>query len=347
LARLFDPSVRLPSELTSVTTYARGYTPTPRASQNFIIDNFDNPTGTSSKGVSNQYFGLTQYSHGQASFNHDPTQNAAALDWSTAGGFLQVNAAAPGKGYNVIKFKALEFRVMLRCFDTLCGSDSNPMGDVDFSIALANGNSTLSDPITLKSRAVVQRPAGSYYNNELFQTVRIPLSSFRGGNLMKFRGIRFTFNRTASSSIYLGNVRLTEAPASNTILTDSAIEPTASEAVVTADAQAAKEAELNEIVAIRRVGGGGAALTSRTNAERVEIEVASTRAFTIGGALPTLVIGDRTFTLSRYASGATDHLIFMLDAAEFDALGDGKEISVQIGGARPWSFGHLNKGMAP
>lgn len=346
LARRFDPSVPLPTALASVTSYARGYTPTPRASQNLIVDNFDKPTGTSSRGVANQSSSLTQYRHGQAGSSHDPAQRAAAVNWSKAGGFLQVNAAAPGKGLDVSALKALEFRVMLRCFGTLCSSTPSPTGDVDFSIALANGDSTLSAPITLKSRAVVRRPGGSFSTNELFQTVRIPLASFIGANSTSFLGIRFTFNRTANSSIYLGNVRLTKTAAVDTILATAAIEPqTDSEAVALAEVQAAEEAELNEIVAIRHVGGD-ASLSSSMSGEAVEIEVASTRAFPIGGALPTLVIGDRAFTLSRFSSGATDRFIFTVDAAEFNALKDGDEVSVHVGGARSWNFGPLNKAIA-
>jgi hypothetical protein len=337
-ARRFDPSFRLPNALANVTDYARGFTPTPRGSANFIVDDFNNATGTSSAGVPNQSSALTQYQHGSAGFNHDPSQRAAAVNWSSTSGFLQVNAAAAGSSVDVSSFRALEFRVALRCFGSLCSSSPNPTGDVDFSIALADGDGTLSTPITLKSVAIVRRPAGEFSNNTILQTVRIRLSDFVGTDLSDFRGVRFSFNRTATSSIFLANVRLTRRNAGPGGLPD---EPPQ---VVDADGSAAmpvsvSASETNAIVAVRSVASpsGRAALGT-------EIELSSTRLFPIGGALPTLSIGDQSFTLSRFPpSGKTDRLIFTLEADEYAAVKDGAETTLRIGGARPWAFGKFRK----
>lgn len=351
LARRFDPNYPLPPALTSETSYARGFTPTPCASENFVIDDFDQPTGTSTWNVANQSSGLSLYSHGQASSNQDPTQRAAAVNWETADGFLQVNAAAVGQGFDVSSYRALEFRVMLRCYGKLCVSPPEPGGDVDFSIALADDNGTLSQPLTLKSRAAVRRPGGaiedsSFYNNELFQTVRIPLSAFTGADLSNFGGVRFTFNRDKKSSIYLANVRLTKALAGNAVFASAMQTQGETEATVQTDAQGEAPPELNEIVAIRDLSAVAASPSGRTRVPTVEVEVASTRPFPVGGALPTLVVGGKTFTLSRYPSGATDRLVFSLERTDFDALGQGAEVSVRVGGARPWKFGPLDKAIA-
>ncbi len=211
LGNRFDPSYPLAAALTAVTQYARGYSPTPRSSQNFVVDNFDRTTGTSSANVANNSAGLTTYSHGSAGFSHASQQRAATVSWGTAGAgkFLQTNASQPGVPINRSGFLALEFRVALQCSGSLCSASPSSTGDVDFSIALADADGTLSTPVTLKSFAVVRRPVGSFSTNVLMQTVRIPLSRFAGADVTQFRGVRFTFDRTSSRSILLGNVRLT------------------------------------------------------------------------------------------------------------------------------------------
>src|SRR5262249_22715425 len=151
------------------------------------------------------------------------TQRAATVAWAAPGGFLQVNASDLGRGHDVAAFPTLQFRVFLGCVNgipTSCGPAPDPTGDVDFSIALANSDGTLSAPVTLKSVAVVRLPVGFASGGleqlpltMVFQTVRIPLSSFTNADLRRFRGVRFTFDRTASSLIALGNVVLTESPA--------------------------------------------------------------------------------------------------------------------------------------
>jgi hypothetical protein len=351
LARRFDPRYPLPPALTSETSYARGFTPTPRASENFVIDDFDQQTGTSSRNVANEASGLSLYSHGEASANQDPTQRAAAVNWDTAGGFLQVNAAAAGQGFDVNSYQALEFRVMLRCFGMLCSSEPKPTGDVDFSIALADSDATLSQPLTLKSRAVVRRPGGAmddstFYNNELFQTVCIPLTAFTGADLSNLRGVRFTFNRQKKSSIYLANVRLTKAFAGDVVSAPALEKRAEAEGIVQTDARDEAPSEVNEIVSIRQTTGLTATASEMTRVPTVEVEVASTRPFPVGGALATLVVSEKTFLLSRFPSGRTDRLIFTLEANDFDAIGQGAEVSVFIGGARPWKFGPLDKSLA-
>lgn len=357
LARRFDPSQALPATLTSVTNYARGYTPTPHASRNFVIDNFDRPTGTSSRGTINISSGLTQYEHGQASMSQDSAQRAAAIQWNKSGGFFQLNAAEGSFGIDVSYFKALEFRLMLRCFGSLCVNPPDPSGDLDFSIALVDMDSRLSNPITLKSRAVVQRPGGSYnpdwnyqpFNIELFQTVRIPLSAFAGINLADFRGVRFVFDRTEASSIFLGNVRLTETPASRRVQTAAEAMRTPADSIGggQSQSQSSEEPEVNKIVAIRAVKATSGLSSIKTGSgQTVEIEVTSTRSFSVADALPEMRIGEQTFTLSRYPTGATDRLVFSLESSRFNQIEDGTPVMVRTGGRRPWKFGPLQKDMA-
>lgn len=354
LARRFDPSTRLPSSLAVVTDYARGYTPTPRISNHFVFDNFDKPTGTSTRGLRNQSSGLSHYEHGPAGTNQDASQRAASIQWKKPGGFLQVNAAGAGQAVDVSGYKALEFRVMLRCFGTLCEDPPDPEGDLDFSIALVGRGLDMSQPTRLKSRAGVRRPTGavSIYSkqpihNELFQTVRIPLSAFTGIDATKLRGVRFVFDRTPTSSICLANVRLTRTPAADTVLAAARTMEMRTEAprTVQTEDQASEEPERNAIVAIRPAESAEKSRSSESDGT-VEIEVTSTRLFPVTDALPAMIIGNRTFTSSHYPSGATDRLVFTLAASEFLESEEGADVSVRIGGRRPWRFGPLHKGLA-
>jgi hypothetical protein len=342
-ANRFDPSYPLPSTLTSVAAYARGFSPAPRANQNFVIDNFDRATGTSTRNVANQSSGLTQYFHGSAGSSHDATQRAAIVSWGTSGStrFLQTNASAAGAPLDVSINKALEFRVALQCSGSLCSSTPSPTGDVDFSIALADSDGNLSIPVTLKSFAVVRRPVGSFSTNVVFQTVRIPLDAFTGFDLTRFRGVRFTFDQTSSRVIQLGNVRLTRKAAGPGGLPPAPPPPPPQlEPVAEATAPAAAIGDVNSIVAVRPLA---VSTQAGTSGPVVEIELQSSRPFPVGGALPEITIGARSYALSRFAEGDTDRLIFTLGADEYAAAVSGEEVSVRVGGAPVWRFGRLTK----
>ena len=98
-------------------------------------------------------------------------------------------------------------------------------------------------------------------------------------------------------------------------------------------------ADSNRIVSIRSVKQSKAA----GGRNIVEIEVMSSRPFPVGGSLPVLDIGGQDFSLSRFANGGTDRLIFTLEAAEFAALRNRAKVSVKIGGAPAWDMGLLRK----
>lgn len=349
LAKRFDPSTPLPAALTAETSYARGFTHNSRPAENFIIDNFDRDTGTSSHNVANQASELSNYEHQQASPSHDATQRVAAISWNHANGFLQVNAAG-SKGFNASNYQVLEFRVSLACFGKLCNSSTDPTGDLDFSISLVDANTAVSEPVTLKSYAAVHRPGGpwlsspAFYNsNELLQTVRIPLSAFTNTDLSHFTGVRFTFDRSTKSSIYLANVRLTKAAAEEGISMATEEANVETEVVTPIAPQRDAQMDENKVIAIRHLRGDGAEASVPTE---VEIEIASKRAFPVSGALPTLLIGKQAFNLAHYPSDDTHHLVFTLEEAEYAATRQGDELTLQIGGAQPWKFGALDKSLA-
>jgi len=323
-AQIFDPSYPLPARLTSVTAYARGFTPSPRASGNFIVDNFDKATGTSSESVPDQSQGLNQYSHGSASFSDDVTQRAAAVSWSQKGGFLQTNATASGTAADISGYSALEFRVALRCSGTLCSLPSDPTGDVDFSIALADKDGDLSAPVTLKSLAAIYRPVGAGGTNTIFASVRVPLAAFAGFDPSKFHGVRFSFDKTQSASVYFADVRFTVTPAGPGGLSGIAFTGLAARRAGAAIAMAGT----GRITAIRR------------GASAVEVQVAADQRFPVTDAFPRLAIGAQRFDHARIErSGA---LTFVLAPQAFAAARNGETVSLGIGAQR-WTLGKLVK----
>ena len=335
-AQLFDPSYPLSAKLNAVTRYARGYSPAPRAGDNFIVDNFDMATGTSSENVPDDHSGLSLYIHGAGSPNDDPTQRAATVNWASPGGFLQVNAASAGNSIDVSAYPTLEFRVALRCTGSTCTKNPDPTGDVDFSVALADSANDLSAPMILKDVAAVYRPAGSTFwgDQTIPQTVRIPLSDFSGANPANIRGVRFSFDRTTAASIYLENVRFTRAGTGPGGLPD-ALPPGMMRANAAIPFRL-EHADSNAITSIRpaRLPSGAAV---------IEIELTSSRAFPITDALPVLVVGDRSYRVSRILPGKPSRIIFTLSAADYGALANGADVTLRIGGAQPWQFGALRK----
>lgn len=348
LADRFDPSYPLPKSLLADSSYARGFNATSRASENFVIDNFDRETGISSQGRATEVSGLSQYEHKAFELTHDATQRSAVIKWDQAGGFIQVNAAST-KGTNINGYQALEFRVALSCFDELCNNKTNPTGDLDFSISLADATTPLSEPVTLKSYAAVHRPGGSwlfspsvYVSTDILQTVRIPLSAFNNVDLSHFVGVRFTFDRSAKSSIYLANVRLTKTPAGPGTLT-AGVSNIQTKVLIPPSLQREGQMDENQVVAIRHLSSEVAKAESPAT---VEIEISSTRPFPVGGALAVLNIGKQSFKLSRYVSGDLHRMIFTLDEDEYATTRQGEEMTVHIGNAQPWKFGALDKSLS-
>lgn len=323
-ADIFDPSYPLPTKLAAITAYDRGFSPAPHAAENFVIDNFDRTTGTSSEGAANQSAGLAQYSHGGGSDNDDPVQRAALVSWTANGGFLEVNATNAGSVVDTTDYPTLEFRVALRCSAQTCNTQPDPTGDVDFSLALADGQGNLSAPVALKSVAAVHRPAGTDgVENVIFQTVRVPAASFAGFDPAKFHGARFTFDKTKAASVYLADVRFTRTAAGPGGLSKfaaperGALRP---KPPATADTNAIALAHADS---------------------RVEVALTSSRRFPIGDALPALAIGGRKFTLSRLTRDG--RIVFALPERDFASLRDGDAVTLRIGGAPLWNFGRLRK----
>lgn len=343
LAERFDPSRPLPPALRAVSYFARGHSASLQPASNFIIDDFTRDAGTSSRGAANTAYRLDEYSHGEQRYQH--VQRQATVAWSAPDAYLQINAANGFVNLRRNSLRSLEFRVKLECFDSLCSTDTKPDGNVDFSIRLVNGDGSLSAPVRLSSAALLYRPGGALFssedsfNNAVFQTVRIPLKSFKGVNITRFRGVRFSFDVTSRGRVSFGNVRLVKALAGSPGL---ATAPGVRVSGLSAAINRARAGETNEIAAVRP-HTGAAKSGGRAASAMMEIELTSTRAFGVTGALPVLHIGGQTFRLSRFVDGRTDRMIFLIGKDDYDRLSSGADVKLVIGGAAVWNFGQLRK----
>ncbi len=236
----FDPRFTLPNLVTSVTRVVRAVTPSPNASVTTTFEDFDQPTGLNSSGVANDdNVSITHviatdctscatvpdhfYDKNQSSQYYDfmplPSASqlfkAGAISWASASSntYFQTNWKDINQSTDITSFQLLDFLVGRQRSDTnpTLPHSLNTAESTNFTIQLVMADNSLSDAICLSTYADVGNPVGGA--NELhtiLQTVRIPLADFSGVhlNLSQVRGIRFTFNKTATGAIYLANVRL-------------------------------------------------------------------------------------------------------------------------------------------
>src|SRR5262249_9162925 len=103
--------------------------------------------------------------------------------------------------------KTLDFRVARRYSPALNG-DLN--STTDFTMQLAMPDGTLSAPLKLSTYLDLRGPVGGAFGGNLhsiLQTVRIPIGDFKDVDLSNISGMRFTFDRTSTGTIFLGNIR--------------------------------------------------------------------------------------------------------------------------------------------
>ncbi|MBV9790288.1 MAG: hypothetical protein JOZ51_19010 [Chloroflexi bacterium] len=203
----------------------------------------------------------------------------------------------------------------------------NAAGATNFSIRLAHGDGTLSDPVQLSAYTSLTGPVGVplgvfSLQHTILETARIPLKDFASAKLAQVRGVRFTFDSTASGAIYVANMQFSRQ-----------FEPTPF---------------VHQFVPTGATPFSVPATPEAQPAPQIaaEIEVYSPNGFPIRDAVPVLQIGDQEFLLSRYKDGSTKTLIFSLTADEFAAIADGDPVTLLYGpyaGSQQWLFGPLNK----
>jgi len=343
--QIFNPQFDPPDVVTDVTRVDRGFTDSPDASITKVFEDFDKPTGTNTYGFPNdasniaiEHTNVPEHT-GPDAYGRQNTQRAGNISWRAAGDnvFFQTNWKPAGVGDDISAFQTLDLRISRQ------PSGLNPPDSTDFSIRLVMDDGTTSDPVKLSTYTDVTGPVGGPYNlHSILQTARIELADFTSADLTRVRGIRFTFDDSASDSIFLANIRLSMESG-----LEGALGPArqASARRATPGTAGPREPAIiaggNSIASIRTVGAAEV-----TPLPSVEIEVTSARAFPVQNELAVLRLGDRNVIASRYpVSGDTHTLIFTLSGEEFAQVSSGDPVSVQYGGKSSvrWDFGALDK----
>jgi hypothetical protein len=348
-ARIFNPSFALPTALSATSRFERGYSVSASRRSILPLNDFQ----------SNRAWVPTnlQATLGEVT-EHDVAILAANINWDrtvpglTGASTFDVFWSNGDRQRNIDEQKTLSFRVsQIASFDQM-PSNVQPR-DVDFSVSLIDGNGKLSRPVLVSKYLAVTPPSQvtAFFTlpHATLPTARISLADFRGGALNNIRGVRFNFNRTRKGYIALANIRFdtqddrataATAPSATAIATsqasEAAINSSPSGATSAAPPARLAPAQAN-VVAIRRASlkttapADGTARSVSAARSVVEIEASSAKNFPVSDALTTLRAGEKMFLLSRYPSGNTDRIVFVIPAEEFEALPQGVKLSIAAG----------------
>jgi hypothetical protein len=329
---LFDPWFSLRSE----PRIDRGYSPGIGTTVNRPLEDFINPTGTSTFGQPNAASGIT-ISHGTIP-EHDAGFRGATISWTAAGAgtYFQSNWAPVGSGFDLTPYTALDLRI-----DRARDTTLNPAAATTFTVSLVTSADVLSAPQPVTA-VVLDGPVGGPFGyHAMLQTLRIPLSQFAASvSLSAIRGARLTFSSTATGKIYVASVRATRLTTSGGPLLAPRAPLIAPQAVVAAAEPARAPQEItagNRVVSVRAADVSGS--------EWVEIELASAAPFLARGELPVLQVGDATTDLSEHPGGDLRRIVFRLSRRAFDQAAAGAPLAVRYGagGDAIWRFGALDK----
>jgi hypothetical protein len=360
----FDPQFQLPQVVTTAARIQRGFIASPNANVAPGLEDFEQPTGTSQFGVPNEASNVTVehvavIEHGIPFTARDGHLNvvplpaflhAGRVTWQRAGAdvYFQINFTTAGSGLDLSRYKTLDFRVDR---ETPKRTSLNPAGATNFHVQLVAADGTLSAPVAASSFIELVGPFGTpdadltsinpafpdgYHLN--LSTARIPMDTFRADDLSQTRGIRLTFDDTASGKIYLTHFRAsrrgisslgeeseTSAPA------DSAFDAPA----VSAPPRSIEDGNVIESVEVVAPAGVGAAAAAAGGT--VRFTVRSETPVPVGNELPVMSIGSVQCDGS-YVDGSTQRMLFECPA-EGLALASGAEITVRGNARTIWRFG--------
>ncbi len=217
----FDPYYESMKEISDKTRVDKEFINTAHSSLTAMIEDFSNSDGrwgvapAASTGMDIRV---------QTPVFHYYSRKAAIIQWKTASNqqFLEVAWAKPGESRDATFFRTLDFSIarnaaMAKVYDP-----------TDFSIQLLGPNDELSRMVPLSDFHKLIGPVGSAGSSglrPLMHTVRIDLDAFAGFTLSRLRGMRFIFNKSASGSIALGQVRLSAFVSGEKDLSDYEVRP--------------------------------------------------------------------------------------------------------------------------
>lgn len=362
-AQLFNPLYPLPRSLTRITRIERGYTVSSDPRVSVLLEDFAKPTGTGRSGLPTTTSEVI-VAH-QALPEHDSSHRGARLTWTAAGGgtFFQTNLTEAGSGLPLSRFGTLDLRV------DRAPSPANPPEPTSFSVQLVHADGTLSGPVAIARFVKLIGPVGGPANrlHMMLQTARIPLGEFPGAQLDAVQAVRLTFDRTATGSVLIADLRASgsSAPASQVAGNgdtdpDPDPLPTVVEGVVNEPDPVPLPTASATPIAPRLVAGNTvrgigptavAGVIEGIQPSWLDVELESPVPFAEQAELLLLQIGDTEVELSRHPeTGSDQRLVFTLTPEQTASLQDGDDITVRYGGPHSplvWTFGPLDASLLP
>ena len=360
-ANHFNPSFALPAWETQITRVDRDFMPTFDQVFDARLEDFDQPTGTNSHHVPNDSNGIT------ISHELDLQPSRAKVNWvhGDSNKFLQLNWAEKKAGLPIDAYTSLDFRIARQ--DEYSGN----VTPTDFRVFLVDDAGKVSASVKVGQFASVLGPANI---TTVYQTVRIPVTSFGLKAGSKVRGVRFVFDQSPKGGIYLARIRFTapltipvgpalmitasqqqflstdvlgllgiEAIPAEDVMHDAGVD--SAELIARTQTQKIREYPAEFVGAHLRLQMGSHLL--KAEASSVDLEVRAPGNFPVSDELPALVLAGKRFTMGRYApGGATDRLVFKVPIRDLFALPDTGEMYVQYGtGAhsRRWRMDDFEK----
>lgn len=327
---LFDPAFPFPDVPYRVR---RGYHPGGDAADSLLLEDFINPTGTSSYGLPNTTGGTLSVEHTPLS-GHDPSLSGAWIHDVVAGSstFFQSNWSSAGTGFDLTGYDYLDLRA-----DRSWGSDP---AEASFLVELVNADDTRSSAVAIDEFLELGPPPRG---GTTLPTARIPLSSFSGATLASVRGVRLTFTTPLDgNSLYLANIRATRATTEALAASGQLASFASSAAPPSSRARAAG----TTIPEQRRIVAGNAIQSVRSSgADAVEITLTSAEFFDLRATSLVLTVGAERSIAARHPNGDLHTVQFLLPRAAFDHLGAQEPVRVDYGpgSSVAWDFGQLDK----
>jgi hypothetical protein len=256
-------------------------------------------------------------------------QRAGQISWTSSGDatYFQSNWAASGTGNDISGFKTLDLRLSRQ------SSVLNPMTPTNFAVALSLDDGTQSSAVNISTYTDLRGPVGGPGGlHPILQTARIPLPAFTT-DLSRVRGVRLSFNDTASGAIYVANLRLSTLSGNP----PSGAANRGTETVLQSGYNAESIIPPITTATLRsiRAVAASAALSGDPG---FELEIASTGLpFLAQNDLPTLRTGKRTIVApSYYPTGNTRSIVFALTPEQYGQLASGPA-SIEYS-SRIWNF---------
>jgi hypothetical protein len=366
--RNFDPQFSLPIVVTSAARIERGFVASPNSNVTRLLEDFDGPTGTSEFGIPNDASNVTvehvgviehgiPFSARDAQLHRIPLPaflRAGRITWQRAGGdvFFQINFTAPGSGFDLSGDATLDFRIDRETPTRAPGA--NPSGPSNFHVQLVGGNGSLSHAVAVSNFIDLVGPFGTpdanfgvetlpdgYHLNS--PTARIPIAAFASQQLNQVRGIRLTFDDTATGKIYVANFRASVQG----IGSIEGVQGPGDE-IGTLDKPtfngASRVIEQGTVIEnVRFVPAADFGTTSSSSSGTVRFDVWSETAVPVGDEILVMQIGSAQCD-GMYVGASTQRMTFQCLAEALPA-NEGQQILVRANGRATLSFGTFSSEM--